>query len=86
MAPRCRSGKKLFETALLAEDVLIDLWSKNDYPENRGPISFYKCDDCGYYHLTSQGPMSEKLAQYLSSDKARLNREAGKWLDKFKKR
>jgi hypothetical protein len=44
----------------------------------------YRCDDCGLYHLTSKGPMNDRLAQYLSSSKLKLNKEANRWLDKFK--
>jgi hypothetical protein len=81
---KCPSGKTVYHTETLAEEGLIELWTKNDYPPNRGPMNVYRCDDCGFFHLTSREPMNPKLAQYLSSDKGRINREASKWLDKFK--
>ena len=85
MAATCPSGKKLYATAQLAEDVLIELWTRNAYHNNQGPVNYYQCEDCGNYHLTSKGSMNEKLAQYLASDQVRIQREATRWLDKLKK-
>lgn len=86
MVNRCTSGKKPFISQELAEDVLIELWSKNEYATGHAPIAVYKCDDCGNFHLTSQGIMNEKLKTALSSGKVKLQREANKWLDRFKGR
>jgi hypothetical protein len=86
MNSRCISGKRQFSSEQLAEDVLVELWSKNDYVQNHAPIAVYKCDDCGLYHLTSRGPMSQKLSDYLKSSKINLDKEANKWLDKLKRR
>jgi hypothetical protein len=83
---RCSTGKKVYDTQLIAEDVLIDLWTRFDYVQNHAPVSVYRCDDCGYYHLTSKGPMNDRLSAYLSSNKLKLNKEANRWLDKFKKK
>ena len=84
MKVTCISGKKAFDTQTIAEDVLIELWTKNEYVESHAPVSVYRCEDCGFYHLTSRGPMNEKLAQYLSSGKLKLDKEANRWLDKFR--
>ena len=69
----------------IAEDVLIELWAKHDYPENRAPLDVYQCSDCHAYHLTSRGPMNERLSKYLSGHRSKLDKEASKWLDRFKK-
>lgn len=74
----------MFSSQQIAEDVLIELWSKNEYASGHGPIGVYKCDDCGYYHFTSQGPMNERLSEALSTGKLKLLREANKWLNKMK--
>lgn len=84
MTGKCVSGKKMFASQQIAEDVLIELWSKNEYVERHAPVSVYKCEDCGYFHLTSRSPMSESLSSALKSGKIKLNREANKWLDRFK--
>jgi hypothetical protein len=81
---RCVTGKKVYGSENIAEDVLIELWTRNDYVQNHAPVAVYKCDDCGFYHLTSRGPMNDRLAEYLSSNKHKLNKEAARWLDKFK--
>ena len=86
MNGRCISGKKQFDTQQIAEDVLVELWTRNEYVAGQAPIAVYKCDDCGYYHLTSREPVNEKLAQLLASGKLRHQREANKWIDKFKRR
>jgi hypothetical protein len=86
MNSKCISGKRQFSSEQLAEDVLIELWSKNNYIENHAPIAVYRCDDCGLYHLTSRGPMNEKLSTYLKSDRSKLDKEASKWIDKFRNR
>lgn len=76
----------MFASVELAEDVLIELWTKNDYTDNNAPIAVYKCEDCGYYHLTSRGPMNSKLASLIGSDKFKIMKEANRWLDKWKKK
>ncbi len=81
----CSSGKKVFITAQLAEDALIEAWGKYNYASNTGPVSFYRCDDCGYYHFTSQGQMNERLAKEIASGKIKLQREANHWEKKMKK-
>jgi hypothetical protein len=80
----CITGKIRYASNQLAEDALIELWTKRDYPEGNGPIAVYKCEDCGDYHHTSRPPMNEQLSKALASDKMKLQREANKWLDKFK--
>lgn len=82
----CISGKRTFDTEAIAEDVLVELWTRNEYAESYGPIAVYKCEDCGRYHLTSRSPMNEKLKSYLASRQSKLNKEANRWLDKFKKK
>jgi hypothetical protein len=81
---KCTSGKRVYLTAEIAEDVLIEARTRFDYANNSGPIAVYQCNDCGYYHLTSQGKMNDKLADYLSSGKIDRQKEADQWLKKFK--
>jgi hypothetical protein len=81
----CVSGKKVFLTQQLAEDALIEAWGRYNYTSGNGPISFYKCEDCGYYHFTSQGTMNERLAKEIASGKIKLQREASHWERKIKK-
>ena len=84
MADKCVSGKKMFISLTIAEDALIELWSKNEYRQGEGPVAAYCCEDCGQYHLTSKGPMNERLAEALAGDELRIRREANKWIDKLK--
>jgi hypothetical protein len=82
----CPTGKVVYASLTIAEDVLVDLWSKNEYNAVLAPIAVYRCDDCGFYHLTSKGPMNEKLSAAIASGKIARQREAHRWEDKFKKR
>ena len=66
----------------MAEDALLEANIKF----NRGPVGIYKCEDCGYYHLTSQGQMNEKLAKYLAAGKIKLQKEANDWTEKLKRK
>jgi hypothetical protein len=81
----CVTNKKMYPTKEVAEDVLIDAWTKYSYSRGQGPIAVYKCEDCGQYHLTSKGEMNQKLSEYLNSGKIKLQKEADHWLRKFKK-
>jgi hypothetical protein len=82
----CISTKKIYFTEVLAEEALIEARIQFDYPANRGPIAIYKCEDCGYFHLTSQGTINERLKTYLASGKIDKQKEANRWLDKLKHR
>jgi hypothetical protein len=86
MANRCISGKRLFATQMLAEDALIDLWSKNEYAPGQAPIAIYKCEDCGAYHLTSRSPMNERLSEAIASGKVQRQRQAYTWEERLKKK
>jgi hypothetical protein len=82
---QCVTGKKMYPTAQMAEDALIEAWVKNDYPAGKGPISIYKCEDCGNFHLTSSGTINPSLSSFINDGKLKLRKEANYWLDKFKK-
>ena len=76
----------MYPSQEIAEDALIEARTQFDYKENQGPIGIYLCEDCGYYHLTSQGKMNERLAAQLKDGKIKLQKEANQWMDKLKKR
>jgi hypothetical protein len=82
----CATHKKCYLTKEIAEDVLIEAQTTYDYASGSGPIAVYLCDDCGYYHLTSRGPMNEKLQQYIADGKIQRQKEANRWLDKFRRK
>lgn len=82
----CVSGKKMYATREIAEDVLIETHTRFDYGPAGGPIAVYQCEDCGQFHLTSRGPMNEKLAVALSDGKIKRQKEADQWLNKLKRK
>jgi hypothetical protein len=82
----CVTGKKMYDSKEIAEDVLIEAWTRYDYAPGNGPVAVYQCRDCGRFHLTSSGEMNPRLAQLLSDGTIRLQKEASHWQDKWKKK
>lgn len=83
---QCVSGKKMYATTELAEDVLIEAHTRFEYGPNGGPVAVYQCEDCGHFHLTSRGPMNERLLKALADGKIERQKEADRWVNKLKKR
>ncbi|MBL7872657.1 MAG: hypothetical protein JNM78_13660 [Cyclobacteriaceae bacterium] len=82
---RCSTGKRLYSTEQVAENSLIEAHIHFEYKSGAGPKAVYKCDECGAYHLTSQGVMNVRLSQLLADGTIQKQKEAGRWNDKFKK-
>lgn len=85
MPPRhgsCPSGKRGFLSEAVAEEALLETRRRHG-DDRQGPVGFYRCDDCGQYHLTSKGTMNARLAQYIREGKLKLNQEAERWKSKF---
>jgi hypothetical protein len=83
---RCSSGKIKYPSEEAAEEALLGLWIKNEYTAGQGPVGVYRCDDCGEFHLTSKGTMSDKLQQAVRSEKFNRQKEAKNWEDKLKRK
>ena len=83
---KCASNKKVFQTAEIAEDALIEAHKQFEYSNGNGPVGVYRCEDCGYYHLTSKGPTNERLVILLKDGKVNRHREANQWLDRIKRK
>lgn len=81
----CVTGKKMYATKELAEQALIQAWVKNDYPQGKGPVAVYLCNDCRQFHLTSSGPMNSSLEEFIKQGKLKLQKEADYWAGKLKK-
>lgn len=81
----CVTQKKVYRTQELAEEALLGAHIRFDYAEGRGPLATYRCTDCGYFHLTSQGPMSEQLRQQLKNGTIKREKEAQAWERKLKR-
>ena len=83
---KCPSQKVCYLTAELAEDALIDAWGRNNYTsKSRAPVAVYLCDDCGYFHFTSQGTLNSRLKEQIESGKIKKDQEANYWMGKLKK-
>jgi len=82
----CPSKKKTYLTESLAEEALLEARSTYDYGKGSAPIAVYRCEDCGYFHLTSKGTLNAKLDKHLKEGKITLQKEANHWLAKLKKK
>jgi hypothetical protein len=82
----CVTNKKMYPSAEIAEEALIEARTQYDFGQREGPRAIYRCEDCGAYHLTSKGEVNEKLKQYLATGKISLHKEANHWMSKIKKR
>jgi ABC-type ATPase with predicted acetyltransferase domain len=85
MKKTCSSGKKLYATESLAVDALIEARITYHYPQSRGPVAVYQCEECGNFHLTSQGQMNARLQEFIMKGKLDHSREAAHWAQKLKK-
>lgn len=83
---KCVSGKRIYPTREVAEDVLIESWTRYDYSTGNGPVSVYQCEDCGRFHLTSKGPMNERLSEAIRQGSVARQKEANRWEHKLKRR
>jgi hypothetical protein len=82
---KCSSGKTSYSSEIQAIDALLDVWSRNAFRENEGPVTIYCCDVCREFHFTSKGEMHEKLKELRQSGKLEKLREAARWEEKFRK-
>lgn len=76
----------MYATESIAEEALISARITYSYPQDSGPVGVYLCEDCGQYHLTSQGIMNKKLAALMASGKIRQAKQAEDWVDKIKRK
>lgn len=83
---RCISGKRMYSSKEVAEDVLIEAWTRFDYSSGNGPVAVYQCEECGSFHLTSKGAMSEKLSQAIAGGKIQRQKEADRWMEKIRRK
>ncbi|MEJ1239907.1 hypothetical protein WBG78_17340 [Chryseolinea sp. T2] len=79
----CASRKRVFDSAVQAEQALVDLQGSQKFQPGEGPVAIYRCDMCGGYHLTSKGPANPFLVSQQKSGAIDKQREANRWIEKF---
>lgn len=79
----CITGKKQYDTKALAEEALVAHRSRFIFRDNSGPIAVYQCDDCGEWHFTSQGPVSEVLMSSETKKLIKTQQDADYWVKKL---
>ena len=82
---KCVSNKKVYLNSEVAEEALIESHSRFEH-RGGGPIAVYQCEDCGYFHLTSKGPIDARLAALKKGGEIDRARQANQWLHKIKRK
>jgi len=86
MNNKCPTHKKIYLTHDQAVDALVEARVRYEYASGNGPVSVYKCEECGHYHLTSKGTVNDTLLKRMKDGKIDLEKEANRWLHKLNKR
>ena len=76
----------MYSSQEVAEDVLIEAWTRFDYSPGKGPVAVYQCEDCGHFHLTSKGTMNQRLSRALEEGRIQRQKEADRWMDKLRRK
>lgn len=79
----CVTGKRQYDTKILAEEALIEVHARNGFRDGSGPIAAYQCDDCGQWHFTSKGAVSEVLMSPENKKRMKDQYEAEYWSRKL---
>lgn len=82
----CSSNKKIYITESLAVDALIEANTQFQFGNHQGPIAVYLCEECGHFHLTSQGKINEQLEGLMKEGKLKKMREAAQWENKLRRK
>jgi hypothetical protein len=82
----CPTHKRTYASREAAEEALRYAQGRFHYRPGQGPVAVYRCDDCGFYHLTSKGTMNDSLASGLRDGSVQRQREANAWIDKLKRK
>lgn len=82
----CSSGKRVYQTHELAEEALIGAHINFQFGKGKGPIGVYQCEDCGLFHLTSQGIINQRLAKLINEGEIQKQKEANWWEERSKRK
>ena len=77
----CSTGKNGYYTEEEVQEALIRSHIKFIKAAN----SYYKCADCGEYHLTSQGAVHPIISDSKVQERIKRERRAQEWEGKFRK-
>jgi hypothetical protein len=83
---KCSTHKKVYYSEAQAEEALLQAHINFSFRDKDGPVTYYKCEDCGYFHLTSKGIMNETLKRSLKDGKINKAKEVEGWERKLKNR
>ena len=77
----CNTGKKAYYSEEEVQEALI----RSHIKFIKAAISYYHCNECGEYHLTSQGAAHSLLNDPKVQERIKRERRAQEWEGKFRK-
>ena len=78
----CSTGKRGYLSESLAIDALIE--ARTNFVFNSA-VSVYQCEDCGDWHLTSQGEINPRLKKMLDNGSLTKQQEVSNWERKLRR-
>ena len=76
----CPSGKRGYFSEGEVQEALI----RSQIGFVRPPVNYYRCDDCGDYHLTSQGERHPLLDEPATRERIKREQWEQQWYNRFK--
>ena len=77
----CNTGKIGYYTEAEVQEALI----RSHIKFARAASSYYQCNDCGEYHLTSQGGLHALLNDEKVQERIKREQQSQDWEGKFKR-
>jgi len=78
----CSTGKNGYYREAEAQEALI----RSHIRYLTAAKSYYLCNDCGEYHLTSQGELHESLNDPKVKERIKRERQEQEWAERLNKR
>ncbi len=81
---KCVTGKNAHESEKLALDSLIQNHIRHNHRKGSGPINVYQCHECGQWHFTSKGSVTEVLKDPEVIKSMQKERKLGEWENEWR--
>lgn len=77
----CSTGKNGYYTEKEVQEALI----RSHIKFNKAAINYYQCNDCGEFHLTSQGALHSLINEPKVQERIKRERKSQEWEGRFRR-
>lgn len=77
----CSTGKNGYYTEKEVQEALI----RSHIKFNKAAINYYQCNDCGEFHLTSQGALHSLINEPKVQERIKRERRSQEWEGRFRR-